>query len=396
MKKTMECGLGWILGIAALTVTGAVHPMGAYAQQAQPTATVHGHANDPAGTAIVKGQVRFTTDTSTPEDKRVYKFTFDLDKDGNYTATGITPATYLVVLQVDGKTIDFHTDEKIVAGDNKQLDFDLTREEYLKSLTPEQRKALEETKKKNAGVMAENAKIKDLNKTLLQARADEKAGKAEQAVAELQPMTTVKPDEPIIWAALGEAQLSAGDQAAAALRAAKSPIDDATKQKYADAVASYQKAVDLNAAKAKPSVDIAFSSYLNMGQALGRSGKPDEAAKEYENAAKADPTKAGTALYNEAAVYFNAQKLTEANAAADKAIAVDPNRPELYYIKASSLIPNATQDPQTKKFVLPPGCLEAYQKYLELAPTGPHAADVKGLLDSLQQPQKSSFKASKK
>ena len=60
------------------------------------------------------------------------------------------------------------------AGDDKTVDFDMTREEYLKSLTPEDRKILEEAKKKNAGVMAENAKISNVNQVLTQARLDEK------------------------------------------------------------------------------------------------------------------------------------------------------------------------------------------------------------------------------
>ena len=56
---------------------------------------------------------------------------------------------------------------------------------------------------------------------------------------------------------------------------------------------------------------------------------------------KATPANAGAAYYNEAATFFNANKLVEANAAADKSIAADPKRGETYYIKASSLIPNA-------------------------------------------------------
>ena len=158
---------------------------------------------------------------------------------------------------------------------------------------------------------------------------------------------------------------------------------------------SYQKALDLNAVAKKPNADLTFASYLNLGESLGHAGKPDDAAKAYESAAQASPTSAGTAYYNEAATYFNANKLPEAVAASDKSIAADPKRAESYYIKASALVPNATIDPATKKFVLPPGCLEAYQAYLELAPTGPHAEDVKGLLASLGQAQKGSFKAKK-
>jgi tetratricopeptide (TPR) repeat protein len=384
-------GLVGLLAPVLLAATQAAYVM------AQPApATVHGAVKDPGGFPEKTGEVKFTTDKSAPAKDRKYQYNFPVGTDGTYKGTGIAPGEYLVVVFIGDKSVDYQT-VTVKTGDDKTVDFDMSREEYLKAMSPEDRKALEDAKKKNAGVMAENAKIADVNKTLIQARADEKSGKADLAVTELTPLTTQKPDEPIIWGALGEAQLAAADAATAAARAAKTPTTDpALLQKYTDAAASFQKALDLNAASKKPIVDVAFSSSLNLGQALGRSGKPDEAAKAYEAAATANPAMAGTALYNEAATYFNANKLTEAAAAADKAIAADPKRAESYYIKASALVPNATIDPQTKKFVLPPGCLEAYQAYLELAPTGGHAEDVKGLLVSLGQPQKGSFKASGK
>ncbi len=108
------------------------------------------------------------------------------------------------------------------------------------------------------------------------------------------------------------------------------------------------------------------------------------------------PASAGTTYYNEAANFFNAGKLDEAASAADKAIATDPKRADAYYIKGQALIPKATLDAKTNKFVRPPGCLEAYQQYLELDSDGPHAAEVKELLANLGQPVKNSFKAGKK
>ncbi len=74
----------------------------------------------------------------------------------------------------------------------------------------------------------------------------------------------------------------------------------------------------------------------------------------------------------------NAGKLPEAGAAADKAIAADPKKADAYYIKGQSLIPGATVDAKTQKVVAPPGCVEAYQQYLELAPDGPHAGRCEG------------------
>jgi len=83
-------------------------------------------------------------------------------------------------------------------------------------------------------------------------------------------------------------------------------------------------------------------------------------------------------------------------AAADKAIAADPTSPVLYYLKGNGLVGKTTMDDKTHKLVAPPGCLEAYQKYLELAPDGPYAADVKGILAGFSQTVDTTYKASKK
>jgi tetratricopeptide (TPR) repeat protein len=398
VKNRLKLGAGLsfigsfgMLNLAAPAVLAIAHPVSMMAQAA--AATVHGLVKDPGGIPLHDGIVKFTTDLTVPAKDRTYKYSAPIDADGTYKATGIPAGDYLMVVFRGDVSADFQR-VTIKAADDKTVDFDMSRPEYIAALTPEQRKDLEEAKKKNAAVLAENAKIGNVNKTLVQARADEKSGKADAAVTELTPLTAAMPNEPIVWAALGEAQLAEADAARAAATDKKDP---AVLQKYADAAASYQKALDTNAAAKKPSADIAFTSDLNMGQAFGRSGKPDEAAAAYEAAAKADPTKAGVAYYNEAAVYYNAQKLKEAAVAADKAIAIDPKRPETWYIKASALIPDAkaVTDPKTKltTFELPPGCLEAYQEYLELAPTGPHAQDIKDLLTNLKQPMKNSFKA---
>jgi hypothetical protein len=56
----------------------------------------------------------------------------------------------------------------------------------------------------------------------------------------------------------------------------------------------------------------------------------------------------------------------------------------------------ATIDPKTNRIVLPPDCTEAYQKYLSLAPTGPYAGEVKGILDQAGEKINANYKAPKK
>ncbi len=369
--------------------------------QAQ-TATIHGKVNNPAGAPITKGEVKLTTDKTSEAKDRKYPYDFPIDSTGNFKGDKIAPGDYLAVVFVKDapdapeKSIDFQ-DVVLKATDDKEVNFDMTRAEYLKNLKPEELAAIEKNKKDNAAVLAENAKIGNINATLIQARTDEKNGKADAAVASLKPLTDARPNESLIWAALGEAQLAAADDDTKAARAAKTDTKaPAIMQKYADAVASYQKAVELDKTAKKPSPEVVGSCYLNIGQGLAKQGKLDDAKAAYDNAVKANPAIAPTAYFNEAATFFNAQKMPEAAAAADKAIAADPKKAEAYYIKASALIPNATMDPKTNKFILPPGCLEAYQEYLELVPTGGKSQEVRDLLTNLGQSQKSSFKAGRK
>jgi len=70
----------------------------------------------------------------------------------------------------------------------------------------------------------------------------------------------------------------------------------------------------------------------------------------------------------------------DAIAAANKCIALDPTKADAYFIKSSCLFGNATMDANGKTMV-PAEAIAALQKYLELAPDGGHAADVKQMLD---------------
>jgi hypothetical protein len=53
-------------------------------------------------------------------------------------------------------------------------------------------------------------------------------------------------------------------------------------------------------------------------------------------------------------------------------------------------------DPKTNKLVAPEGCMEAYQKYLDLAPNGPYVSEVKDILAGFGQKISTSYKADTK
>jgi tetratricopeptide (TPR) repeat protein len=359
---------------------------------AQDAASVHGHVQNAIGMALTSGDVKMTTDRSSDAKSRKYEYSFPIDASGNYKGDGIKPGKYTVVAFQGTVSVDFMLDQTFAAGDNKTVDFDMTRKEYIDKMTPEEKAAMEDTKKKNATAMAANSKIANLNNALKDARADIASANFDAAIKAMTDATTAKPDEAILWITLGDAQLgqaTAADKAAHAAHATDASLPD----KYTAAATSYQKALSLNGAAAKPSADLTAAANNQLGQIYGKTGKTKEASDAYELAAKTDPTKAAMYYFNEAATLYNAQDMDDAAAAADKAIAADPTKAQAYYIKGQSLVQKATVDAKTNKITVPPGCVEAYQKFLELAPTGPQADEVKGVLTGIGASVQSTYKA---
>jgi hypothetical protein len=79
--------------------------------------------------------------------------------------------------------------------------------------------------------------------------------------------------------------------------------------------------------------------------------------------------------------------MKDAVAPLQKATQVDPKDPDAWFLLGGAL--SGTIDTKTEGdkmvYIVPPGTADAYKKYLELAPAGPHAADSKAMLDALAQ-----------
>lgn len=119
--------------------------------------------------------------------------------------------------------------------------------------------------------------------------------------------------------------------------------------------------------------------YVGKGNALLRLKRTTEAIDNYNHAAEfsSDP---GKAYFNVCAVLYNTGEMSGAVAACRKAAEVDPARADTWFILGSVLFVDGKPDAQGK-FVISAECRQALQKYLELAPDGAHAADVKAMLD---------------
>lgn len=244
------------------------------------------------------------------------------------------------------------TAEGLVAG-HKQ-----TKEEAEE--TAKQKQQQEAAIEGNKKAESENALIAQLNPAL-QAR--------NWAVAEplLIQLSTINPNRWDYLQSLGDAQLNQG--------------------KYEDAVATYSKAIPMAQNSSDPKADPVKAKnavgmmLTNEGNAYIKLKKNQEAIAAYNQAAALSPNP-GTAYFNICAVQYNSGNMEGAAVACDKAIAADPNKADAYFIKGSSLYGNGKLD-KDNKYVVPPGTTEALNKYLELAPDGPHAADVKAMLQGL-------------
>jgi tetratricopeptide (TPR) repeat protein len=335
------------------------------------TAKIHGHVQDPANAPIPNAQVILSTDGKTA------LFTFTTDANGDYKGEGIKPGTYYVTLYASpGKAIDRFDSVKFSTGTDTPQDFDLSRAEYVNKLPPEQRKALEEAKAKNAEINKENQNVGKLNDLLKQARADNQAKKYDEAATLMQQGTTLKPDAAVLWLELGIAQTGL--------------------KKWDDATTSLKKALDLDTNSKKPNPEVEAADNNALGEVYANSNKIPDATASYDTAAKLQPANAAMYYTNETIVLSRTGQTDATIAAADKAIAADPNKPIPYYLKGQALIQKATVDPKTNKITAPPGTAEAYNKYLELAPNGPMAPEAKSVLAEIGEKINTKYSAGKK
>ncbi|WP_348260667.1 tetratricopeptide repeat protein [Telmatobacter sp. DSM 110680] len=138
--------------------------------------------------------------------------------------------------------------------------------------------------------------------------------------------------------------------------------------------------------------DIKGVSWASLGEIYVHEGKLKDALEAFDNAAASFPVQAAQYRRNETISFFQVGNSDAQLAAAEKAIALDPSRAAMYYFKGQALVSKATVDPKTQQMVLPPGCADAYQKYLELDPNGPYSADAKGVLAGAGIPVKAGKK----
>jgi len=391
-----------IAALAVLVASLCVQP--AFAASVR----VIGKVTDMEGKPLEGAHVIFTN----PENGQ--KYDNKTNAKGEYDRIGFNPGNYDVTIIDKDKKPLVNMKNVVVSFDKdpNEINFDLAKIAQQPAapgaLTPEQQKAIDEAKNKNAEIAKENLRRADLNAKLRQADTLEKAGDAatdpaakmqnyEQAVELLKGVTQADPSREIIWANLANAYLTLGD---AALKMSPPDKEKATSN-FTEAATAYKKAIQLN-----PQAKDIGGYHNNLGQALVRTGDTAAAVQEYNTAAQVDPTRAAQFYFNAGAVLTNQgafdvdqtkkkQELDSAVQFFDKAIQVKPDFAEAYYQKGVNLVNQMTYD-KSGKPVPAAGTVEAFNKYLELEPTGKYADAAKGNIQFLGGTVETKYKASKK
>jgi len=314
------------------------------------------------------------------------------DKKGHYFYNGLPLGNYNVTIEVDGKDVDQQKGIRSKMGDPTNVSFDLqaskkSREatqtalqqaaasggltkDMERGMTADQKAALEKTLKEREGQLKQHKELNDAFNAGMTAMADKQY---DQAVQSLTKASEIGPTELAVWANLADAYMK--------LAATKTgPEFDATAQKGLDA---YTKAIELKPEDA--------ATHNNYALGLVQAKKIPEAQAELTKAAQLDPTNAGKYYYNLGAVLTNANQGDAAAEAFQKAIAADPKYAEAYYQYGVYLVSKASFGADGK--VTPvPGTVEAFQKYLELAPDGQFAQPAKDMLTTLNASVDTSYR----
>ncbi|MGA2352019.1 MAG: hypothetical protein ABSF70_16410 [Terracidiphilus sp.] len=169
---------------------------------------------------------------------------------------------------------------------------------------------------------------------------------------------------------LGNAQLYSGSS-------------DAALANYDQALAAAQQEKPAEGHSMTEWKDGLAQIYIGRGNALLKLKRNAEAIAAYNQSAEL-ASNAGLAYFNLCAVLYNIGNTVDSAAACRKCVQADPTRANAWFVLGSDLFADLPVTAQGK-VQSSPETREALEKYLALAPDGPHAADVKAMLEMIEK-----------
>jgi tetratricopeptide (TPR) repeat protein len=366
MKRSYK---SWALAAILVAAMASIVAPRAAAQ----TGSISGSIMDVTGKPWAEVVIRAVSDQGAKQETKT-------DSGGRFSLPNLRSGIYSVFVVFpppNDKQPPFEAKCRVQSGEDAKVDInfkDVVAKQGVEA--QEQVKKAEEAKTKMEGLKAHyNAGLalieqeKLAKNDLQKAPADQRdaakqklADLGDQAVKEFQEasksLVEKDPNAHLVWFKLGEAYETAGR-------------NDEAAQAYQQAIA------------AKGDVP---GYYNNLGNALSKAGKIEEAKAAYMKSAELDPPNAATAWRNFGISLYNANRLGEALEPLQKSAELDPKNAQTWYLLGASLISKMTTKKVGDKEVVQfaPGTIEAYQKAVELDPNGPWGQQAKLGLEQLQ------------
>lgn len=285
---------------------------------------------------------------------RRLEFTFErqteTDAQGRFYYGGFQPGRYRLLVQRNERVV-WSTYAQVMPGAelNYTVDLKKMREEAerLGRLDPE----LEQRREAQRLRQAREDELEHHYSLGARALSD---GKPDEAIREYQALIDQEPNAATPHALLGTAYAAAG--------------------RLPEAAAAYRRALELEPREA--------AHHNNLGLVLVRSGHLDDGLRHIERAVQLDPERAATYEFNVGAALLNAGRPQDALPRLRQAVRLDPTIAVGQYFLGLALLQTSPRlaagriDPRV-------GTAEAFQRYLQLAPDGPYAAQARAHLKEL-------------
>lgn len=316
-------------------------------------------------------------------------FTLKTGKDGRIVQLGMKGGLYEVTVTNEADHLNYRQQFRIKEGDENTLDLnfkEIMAQQAASNPEDAKKKEEEDSKFKNmqghfrAGAAAMND-ASDLKRQLLTAPADQKDALQEKRAAICQ--------NAINEYQLAEQAISPKDLANHSTVWFNMGIAYECVGHNDDAANAFQKSIDL-----KPSAGAYRSLSTNLATLAVAQTDPKvteaklaDANAACDKAIAIDPTTAAPCWKNIGIVLSNKGRLKEAVAPLQKATQADPKDAQTWFLLGGAL--TAMIDTKTEGgkeiYIIPPGTVEAYQSCIDAAPTGPYAPQAKEALDNLSQ-----------
>ncbi|MGH9744565.1 MAG: tetratricopeptide repeat protein [Candidatus Acidiferrales bacterium] len=343
------------------------------------------------GTGRIEGEILDTNAKPYPDVNVEIKnpdtgqtYTTKTDKNGRFTQLGLLSGVYMVTVTNEKDHMSFAVQFRVQQDQENSFRLNLKDHKSELGPSPEELKKREDEASKFTNMKAHfdagKAAMDDaatLRPQLKAAPADQKSAiqaklsaDYQTAITELQQAEQGVPPKDAkshatVWSNLGQAYEFAG--------------------KYDEAAGAFGKAIELQ--PSAPFYEHLSTNLANaaVGQPVPDATKLADAGAACDKAAAIDPTSAARCWKNIGIILSNKGHQAEAVTPLQKATQADPKDAQSWFLLGGALSATITpkQEGEKMTYVIPPGTVEAYQKAIEVAPSGPYAQQAKDSLDQL-------------